>query len=333
MVVVTGGTGLLGSHLLAELSKGDKIIRAIYRDEQRIEHVKKVFSFYYGPTYESQFNRIQWIQGDILDVPSLEEAFEGAETVYHCAGFVSFARRDFFRCMKINREGTANVVNVCLSAGVKTLCHVSSTAALNGKQYELNTEDTGWRQTGTGSGYAISKYSAEKEVWRGVEEGLNCVIVNPCLIFGSGSWEESSLTIFRTISKGLRFYTSGSNAIVDARDVAEIMVRLANSSIRNERFLCTGENITFRELMTKIALRLDKRPPTISTPRFLLGLVWRAAALIALFRGKSPTINRETARNAFSNMSFDNSKIRGMLNFNFRNADEMIDNTVRGRLD
>ena len=240
MILVTGGTGLLGSHLLYRLSSENDSIRAIYRDTAKIEHVKSIFQFYDSVHWESRFSKIEWIEGDILDLISLDDVMTGIETVYHCAGLVSFDKRHFAQLIKINREGTANVVNTCLVNGVKKLCYVSSTASIGGQVNTITSETTKWKQGPETSGYAISKYSGEKEVWRGVEEGLDCIIVNPSVIFGAGHWDESSLTIFRTIDKGLRFHTPGQNGFVDARDVAEIMVLLMQSEIKNERFLCVG---------------------------------------------------------------------------------------------
>jgi dihydroflavonol-4-reductase len=332
MILITGGTGLLGSHLLIELTRQASPIRAMYRSEERIENVKKLFQFYLGATWEQAFAKIDWRQGDILDVPKLEELMEGVETVYHSAALVSFATRDFDKLIKINREGTSNVVNTALGAGVKTLAYVSSTAAIGGKDDETSTEDTKWKISPRTSAYSISKYSAEKEVWRGVEEGLDCVIVNPCLIFGPGAWDESSLTIFRTVEKGLPFYTSGTNAIVDVRDVAEILVQLSNSDIRNERFLCIGKNMPIREMLNEIARQLDKKEPWISTPRWLMGLTWRISAIVALFRGKKPTITRASANSAFSRMNYDATKVKERLGIEFRSFEDTVSNAIKGRM-
>lgn len=331
MILVTGGTGLLGSHLLFRLSSENDSIRAIYRDIAKIAHVKSLFQFYDHDNWEYRFSKIEWIEGDILDINSLGEAMTGIEKVYHCAGLVSFNKRHFAQLIKINREGTANVVNTCLVYGVKKLCYVSSTASIGGQVNTITNETTKWKQGPETSGYAISKYSGEKEVWRGVEEGLDCVIVNPSVIFGAGHWDESSLTIFRTIDKGLRFHTPGQNGFVDARDVAEIMVQLMQSDIKNERFLCVGINLPFKTLLEKIALALNKKPPTISTPKWLIGFTWRFSWLLSKFRGKTAAITRASAKTAFNKMEYDSSKVQKALNFTFRDFDDTIENTVKGR--
>jgi len=332
MILVTGGTGLLGSHLLIELTRKPQPVKAIYRSKERIAHVKKIFQFYHGNDWESPFSHIQWVEGDILDIPRLEELMEGCDIVYHAAALVSFARQDFHKLIKINREGTANVVNTALGAGVKTLAYVSSTAAIGGKDNEATTENSKWKLSPKTSGYSISKYSAEKEVWRGVEEGLDCVIVNPCLIFGPGLWDESSLTIFRTIENGLPFYTRGTNAIVDARDVSEILVQLVNSSIRNERFLCIGTNMPIREMLNELARQQGQKAPWIATPKWLMGLTWRISAVVAFFRGKKPTVTRASANSAFTRMHYDATKIKTTIGYEFRSFKDTVSNAIKGRI-
>jgi dihydroflavonol-4-reductase len=332
MILVTGGTGLLGSHLLLQLSLNGNETKALYRREQRIEIVKKVFQYYQPDCHEELFSRIQWVKGDILDVTSLEEAMPGITQVYHCAGLVSFATSDFSMVMKVNREGTANVVNFCLAFGIQKLCYVSSTAALGHNEHGDTNESVFWKTGPEVSGYSVSKYSAELEVWRGIEEGLNAVIVNPSVIFGAGSWEESSMTIFRTIEKGLHFYTSGSNGYVDARDVADIMIRLMNSKITRERFLCVGENSTFEELLSIIAKKMNKRPPSIATPRWLAEIGWRIVAFLSFLLGRKPMITRDTVASAYKRISYDTTKVRDTLQFTFKSGAKTLENALRGRI-
>ena len=332
MVLVTGGTGLLGSHLLVRLVQSHDNVRVLYRSTAKKESVQKVFTYYFKTEAAQFLEKLEWVEGDILDLYTLGQSFEGVTHVYHCAGFVSFAQRDFTKLMKINREGTANVVNFCLKYNIQKLVHVSSTAAIGGDDDQVISEQTKWIQSPETSGYSISKYSAEKEVWRGIEEGLKAVIVNPSVIFGAGNWEESSLTILRTVANGFPFYTNGSNAFVDARDVAEIMVQLMKSDVENERFLCLGESISFKELLSLIAKKLHKKPPSINTPKWMMGLTWRITAFLALFTGKSPAITKQSAKTAFGNKVYSNEKITKTLNFQFRTIEDTIENAVNGRI-
>ena len=333
MILVTGGSGLLGSHLLFQLTNESNTIKAIFRNEKKIELVQRLFLYYDPINGQTRFDSIQWVNCDVLDSVTLHETMEGCEYVYHCAAIVSFDKDDFYKMMKINREGTSNVVNSCLELGIKKLCYVSSTAAIgNGENDPIVTEETKWKQSPTTSGYSISKYSAEKEVWRGVEEGLDVVIVNPCVIIGAGDWQESSLTMFATVEKGLRFYTLGANAFVDARDVALSMIILMKSDIKNERYLCIGENSTFKNLFDTIARNLNTKEANILVNPILMGLTWRVMWIISKLTGKKSPITKETARSAFGTTIYDASKIKKALSFEFITIDEMVANAVKGRL-
>jgi dihydroflavonol-4-reductase len=252
MIFVTGASGLLGSHLLIELLSRGEEIKALKRTNSKLDTVKSIFHFYLGDKSETEFNKISWIDGDLLDITSLIEGISGCNKVYHCAAMVSFVKKDFKKMMKVNKTGTANVVNVCIDSPIEQLVYVSSTAAIgrDGSK-EFYTEDNKWVSNPDNSNYAVTKYSAENEVWRGVEEGLNAIIVNPCVILGPGNWNESSLSIFKVVKKGLRFYTPGLNAFVDVRDVAYAMAELSDNKIENQRFLVISENVFFKDLFEK----------------------------------------------------------------------------------
>lgn len=334
MIFVTGGTGLLGSNLLLELAKEDVSIKAIYRDKSKIARVEKLFHKLNPETAQKNFKKITWIECDVLDVVTLEESMQDCEYVYHCAALVSFRKRDFGKMMRINRQGTFNIVNIALDLKVKKLIYISSTAAV-GKVLENGihnvVESNKWTQSEKTSGYSISKYSAEKEVWRAIEEGLNAVIINPSVIFGPGSWNESSLTIFRTLASGLKFYTKGSNAFVDVRDVVKAIVLLQKSDISAERFLCTGTNIAFLDVFKIIAKELKTKAPSIYANPFVCGIAWRLAALLTLF-GKKPTLTKESVQSSQAFVEFDNSKIIQALNFEFHTLEDTVKYTVQNRI-
>lgn len=334
MILVIGGSGVLGSNLLVQLVKVRDNVIATFQNESKLIFVKKLFDFYYGSQAKSFYSKISWKKVDILDVLALNELIENSQYVYHCAALVSFRKRDFNQMMKINARGTANIVNACLRNNVKKLCYVSSTAAVgkvfeNGKYHVEETHK--WIQTSKTSGYAISKYTAEKEVWRGMEEGLKAVIINPSVIIGPGSWEESSLTIFRTIDNGLIFYTKGANAFVDVRDVCKSMIKLTESDIQSERFLCTGENTSFRQLFSLIALKLNKKPPYIFANRLMCEIAWRLATLIAFFKG-SGTLTKESAESSQSIIEYNSGKIKKTIGISFFSLEETIDFAVKGRV-
>ena len=333
MVFVTGGTGILGAHLLYSLTQSDVTIRAIFRSKNRIKQTEAIFKYYAPENWKNQWDRIEWIEGDLLDVPSLLEQIKGCKTVYHCAALVSFHRRDFTRLMKTNREGTENIVNACLANNVEHLCYVSSTAAIGGNDDSLIDETTKWKKSPTTSAYSVSKYCAEREVWRGIEEGLNAVIVNPCVIFGAGNWNESSLSIFKTVSKGIKYYPTGSNATVDARDVVEIMIRLVKSGANAERYLCVGSNQSFKTLMTAIADQMETKAPSRKVNKLLVTAVRRILGFVHWIFGSRSNITKETVDSLYSSRTYDNTKIIAELNYTFRPLSEQVKNAISGRIE
>ncbi len=335
MILVTGGTGLLGSHLIHNLVNAGKSVRATYRDPKRIEKVKSLFSFYHTPF--EVFQSIEWVECDVLDVVILEEAMIGCEEVYHCAAMVSFQKKDYQTMLRINKYGTANVVNVAMGLGVKRLIHVSSTAAvgktpLDPTGYRTVVETNKWIADDQHSGYAISKYLSENEVWRGIEEGLNAVIINPSVILGPGDWSESSLSIFRTLNNGLKFYTLGANAFVDVRDVVFAMTQLMErSEVFKQRYLCTGTNVTFKQLFDVTAKQMNKKAPFLVAKSFLSGLAWRVSWLLSLVTGHQ-TVTKESASSAQAKVSYDSSKLKNVLDFEFRSLEDTVKHAVEGRL-
>ena len=332
MILVTGATGLVGSHLLFQLIEAGEICKALYRSEHKIKLVEKLFHYYNSPDAEVLFSKIIWVKGDLNVPESLESLFLNVDYVYHCAAKVSFFKADFEACMKENRNATANVVNYSLKNSVKKLCYVSSTAALGSNPNGLTNEETLWAPGPGVSGYSISKFSAEKEVWRGIEEGLPAVILNPCLILGPGDWQSGSLSIFRSAKKGLLFYTSGSNAVVDVRDVARSMCLLMNSSIVSERFLCIGENVTFQHLFTVLSKRFNTAPPKISVPKFLSLFAGTVLEFISQISRKRNGFSVETAHSSYKNIVYDKSKLMQAIPIQFYTLEETIDNAIRGQL-
>jgi dihydroflavonol-4-reductase len=330
MILVTGGTGLIGAHLLFELSAGEEKIRALKRPTSSLQSVKEIFSFYDPENADVRFSKIEWADGTLDDVFALEDALIGVDKVYHCAALVSFDARDRDALMKINAEGTANLVNACLDAEVKKLCHVSSTAAIGRtKENAIITEKTVWKNAPENTWYAISKYNAEREVWRGVEEGLPAVIVNPCVILGPADWNTGSSAMFRNAYKGMKFYTEGANAVVDVRDVVQCMKTLMESNIEAERFLIIGENISFRNLFDKIALAFGKKPARYKAGKLLSGFAWRLERIRTFIFGGKSLLTKETARAAHRTHVYDAGKIKKQLGIDFRTADEAIKNAVR----
>lgn len=327
MILVTGGTGMVGTHLLMDLMKGDKPIRAIYRSEKSLKKAKRVFELY-CIDWEEISRKIEWVQSDLLNPEVLQCAFDGVEYVYHCAAMVSFNKKDKQKLLKVNIEGTANVVNLCLSQSVKKLCHVSSTAAIGKTVHdEMRDEECNWVNDGSFSNYSISKYFSEMEVWRGSEEGLAVVIVNPSIIIGPGDWLQSSSNLFLKVWQGLKYYSTGVNAFVDVRDVSRAMLELMNSSIKNERFLVIGENLSFQHVFDMIAETLNKRKPFIQVKPWMAQLIWRVEAVKNVLFGKDPLVTKEAASSALSKVYYSNKKLKNALNFEFNPIQKAVNHS------
>ncbi len=329
MILLTGGTGLVGSHLLVILTKKGYKVRAIYRNKNNISEAEQIFKFYVDD-YLPLWQNIEWFEADITDYFSMENALVGVKYVIHAAAKVSFSPGESEKMMQINSDGTANLVNACLQANIKKFCYVSSISSL-GKPIdgELIHEDLEWQADSNRSAYSHSKFRAEMEVWRASKEGLPVVIVNPSVIIGPVNWNRSSGNFFYTAKKGMPFYTTGSTGFVDVRDVAESIVLLMESDVTNERFIINSENLPFKELFTLISTSIGKKPPFIKVSPFLTEIGWRTIAFFSLLTRKSPAITKDTARTSHSNAYFSNKKFKEMFNYEFISIEESVKNAAK----
>ncbi len=320
--LVTGASGLVGIHLLQELMKQEGDVVALYRSA-----IPAAFS--------GQGNgKIQWVKGDILDVVLLEDIMKDCGQVYHCAGFVSFNPSKADELMKINIEGTANVVNAALATGVKRLVHVSSVAALGRKRNNTTvTENVKWEDSANPSVYGMSKYLGELEVWRAMSEGLNAVIVNPVIILGLSEWGTGSSAMFRNAYNEFPWYTEGVSGFVGATDVARAMVLLMATTIVEERFILSAENRSYRSVFTEMAIAFGKKPPSRKVNPLLAALVWRIEKVKSFITGKEALLTKETAETAQQKVEFSNSKILNALpGFVFKPLDQTIRESCAGYL-
>jgi len=329
MILVTGGTGLVGSHLLYFLLKENVKVRAIHRKNSNVAIVKKVFSLY-TPNVESLFKKIEWVEADITDVPALVLAFENITKVYHCAAFISFDPSKYKVLKKTNVEGTANIVNLCLANNIQKICYVSSVAtfgsALNG---EFISEENQWNPEERNSVYAITKFGAEMEVWRGTQEGLDAVIVNPGVILGTSPDGDGSGTIIALGSSGIPVYPSGGMGIVDVQDVVKAMLLLMDSEIKNEQFILVAENITYKELLSKFAKLFGKKPPFKKLPKKIIFFLSSADWLFSKLFGKKRKLFKATVRAMFKTSFYDASKVKGSLGFQFTPLEVTLERIVK----
>ena len=323
MILVTGGTGLVGAHLLLHLIENGERVRAIYRKKNNIQKTKSLFNHY---NKSALFDAIEWVRADILDIPSLEHAFVNIKKVYHCAAIISFDPKDENHLRKTNIEGTANIVNFCLAKGVEKLCYVSSIAALGDLAAHENivTEETEWNPEKHHSDYAISKYGAEMEVWRGQQEGLKVIIVNPGVIIGPGFENQGSGQLIKKIADGLLFYTKGSTAFIAVTDVVSTMYQLMQGNTNNERFILISQNLVFKDIFDTIADSLKVKRPSIEAKPYIMEISWRLNAILSFFSRRTNNLSKETARSFLSKNEYSNAKIKLATNTVFLDVHQYI---------
>jgi dihydroflavonol-4-reductase len=325
MDLITGATGLLGSRLLLDLRRKGRKCRVLLREKSKLDLIHTAFN-----ADPDLLKDIDWFYGDILDVISLEEAMIDIDHVYHCAATVSFNPNAKDYMMQVNALGTANVLNAALNAGIKKFCFVSSVAAIGrDDEHLLITEKTPWTRTGKNSNYAISKQAAEAEAWRAIAEGLDVVIVNPGIILGQGDWDKDSSRIFGETFKGLLFYSLGKTGFIDVRDVSEVMIKLMESEIKNQRFILVSENLPFRDLLNFISDEFKIKRPAIAAGKFLASIAWRFEKVRSMITGNSPLITMETARSANGHWEYDNAKIKKAIDVNFIPISESVKYTCQ----
>ncbi|EDM37432.1 nucleoside-diphosphate-sugar epimerase [Pedobacter sp. BAL39] len=312
MILVTGATGFLGAELTHQLSRSGVKLRALKRKHGII------------PSLLKDNPHIEWVVADINDFSSLENAFEDVDQVYHCAAMVSFDPRNQAELLRVNIEGTANVVNLCNTFQARLL-HVSSVAALgNAKKDNLIKETDFWEYDPKAHAYAISKYEGEMEVWRGIAEGLDAIIVNPSVIIGAGAGFKGSGAIFKLVKEGLSYYTRGATGLVDVQDVARCMIALMNSNIRDERFTISAENYHYQQLLVEIAKGFGLKAPGKEAKPWMLGLAWRALKLASLLSGKPASLTRDSARSSLNKSLYSNEKITSATGITFKPLSQSI---------
>ncbi len=312
MILVTGATGFLGTELIYQLTSKQHRVKALKRKTSQI------------PSLIKDNPLVTWVDADINDLESLADAFENVNQVFHCAAFISFDPRDKAKLLKVNIEGTSNVVTLCQEYQAR-LVHVSSIAALgDAKKGNLITEKDFWEYNANVHTYAISKYEGEMEVWRGIAEGLDAVIVNPAVIIGKNTGFEGSGAIFKLVKNGLKFYTEGATGIVDVTDVATCMILLMNSEISGERYTLSADNLNYKDFFSEISAGFGIKAPSSEAKPWMLGIAWRAAKLASIFTRKAPALTKDTARSSFNLSYYSNEKIKNAFAFNFKPLKESI---------
>lgn len=324
MILITGATGLVGAHLMCELIQKNDQIRAIYRNKSSIEKTRKLFQL---KNLSHFWDRINWVEADITDIQALSNAFNGVDEVYHCAAMVSFQTTDFDYMCKVNIEGTANVVNIALANQVKKFCHISSVATLDeiNKTTNCYDETSQWNPNNKHSDYAISKNGAEIEVWRGIQEGLPAVIVNPAVIFGDGFENQGSGLIANQIEKGMPFYTTGLMAYIGVKDLVTAMIFLMENNHFGERFVLAKESRPIKEVFTAFANHLNKKPPYINVPKSVLHIAAVTDGILtAIIPKKERSLTHDLVKTSFSKDIYDCSKYLNLSKKHFSSLEDIL---------
>lgn len=323
MILVTGGTGLVGSHLLYHLCLEYDKIRAIYRTESSIDRTKTVFAYYTKDT--SLFHKIEWFKADITQVPAMIPAFKDVEQVYHCAAFISFNPKDYREMRKVNIHGTAIIANLAIDAKVKKLCYVSSIASIgDALPNQLIDESCEWNKEKDNSGYSITKYGGEMEVWRASQENVDVIIVNPGVILGSGFWNSGSGKLFEQVYRDFKYYTEGVTGFVVVQDVVKPMIALMQSEIKNERYILVSENKSFKDILFTIADALEKKRPNRKVSKWQTSILWRFSFLISKVTGKNPLLSKYSARSAHTVSRYASEKVKKALEYTFEPINDSI---------
>jgi nucleoside-diphosphate-sugar epimerase len=324
--LVTGATGLVGMHIVLDLLKKNEIVKATHTKNSSFETIEKLFEFYHQ---KSLLKKINWVEMDLEDVSQVYQHTRDVDHVYHCAAIVSFSKKQRVKMHNINVKGTSNIVNACLDNKVKKLGFISSVAAIGRKGNSSYTENNSWVNGSDNSYYAISKFKAENEVWRGIQEGLNAVITNPGIIIGPSIWNRSSTSLFKTIHSGVSHFPSGSNGFVDVRDVSRSIIELTKSTCNAERYIVVGENISYQKVFKLIAENLKVKVPQKLASQELLKFACKLEAVKCFFTGKNPQLTKETVKTSSQKNEYLNNKIKKALNFEFKSIEEAVNNTAK----
>lgn len=317
LTLLTGSTGLVGGHMLVHLHQAGKKIRCLVRSTSSLDQLKLICS-YYNLSFDELKNSVEWVVGNTLDFVGLNELMENVAEVYHCAAVVSFNTKNRIEVLQTNVQGTSNMVDAALKVGVKKFCFISSIAALGvTPDYSTISEDTPRKNEDPSSTYSESKFRSELEVWRGISEGLNAVIVNPGVVLGPGSPDKGSLLLFQTGRKGMPFYTKATTGYVDVRDVCQISIELMNKELFNQRYILVSENAHNGTIFSLIANEFGKKPPQILAGKALLNAGALISTITGWLTGTTPQLTNDTIRSVLIPRSYSNDRVRAALNYSF----------------
>ena len=333
MILVTGGTGFVGTYLLYELLKGNSSIKSTYRKEKNKELTEEFFKLK-DLNHPKLFNKIIWVKMDLTEMSSLDELYSGINIIYHCAAFVSLAKRHKNLLMETNVEGTSNIINYAIKHKIKKILFISSIASIGAKDYDsIINEDHSWNHKINHTDYALSKYKSELEVWRGSQEGVPAVIINPGFIIGSHFWNRSSSSIFKRIYNGLKFYPTGKISLVSVEDVVIASIKLMNSKIQNERFILVSENMNYKEFLDLISKNLGKSLTKYPLKKPLLYIIYFFDIILSFLRIKKRFMSKALISTFNNNQEFNGNKIKKFISFKYEKIDKKVKEICKDFID
>ncbi len=295
-VLVTGGTGFIGSNLAIELLREGCNVRILRRPGSDLRAIGSA--------------DVEHRLGDVQDLESLKRTMSGCDTVFHTAAMVSYWRKDRETMYAINIGGTRNVVTACLEAGIEKLVHTSSVAAIGFPEFGTLADETNqfnWEPYDIG--YRISKHRAEQEVQRGLKLGLPAVIVNPSIVIGPRDINFHGGQIVRDIyKKRLFFYIEGGMNIVHVNDVVRGQIAAARMGRIGERYILCGENLPIREIFRTTAEVVGGIVPKIRMPKSLVHSAAFIAEMIGNVTNSKPWVTRELVARAGTSYYFSCAK-------------------------
>lgn len=311
-ILITGITGLVGSELSRAFSSLG-MIHGLKREGSDLSALGL------------QDLSIHWHEGDILDFNSLLEAMEGMDMVIHAAGKVSFLPKDEKSLFEVNQQGTAHVVNAMITAGVPKLVYVSSVAALGQVSDQEEYDETStWVDGPDQTAYALSKYRAELEVWRGEQEGLQVLVVNPAVVLGKFAYTRSSGALYQAVLNGLPFFPTGNLNYIDVRDVAVITRALVEKGAWGQRFVLSKESIPYQTFFQLAAQAFGRSVPKRSLPNGLISWGFPILKTLAWVIGKNFPMTASVARNAQRKTRYNNQKVERYLQFRYRELQDTL---------
>lgn len=314
--VITGGTGYVGYALVRYLvSRGEKIRLFLLEDHPCLDGIEceKVF-------------------GNICNPQQVNEALEGADTVYHIAGVVDISGKREQLMWDVNVGGTKNIIDACKLNGVSNLIYVSSIDTYPDKFCEGEiTERSHYSEVGLESPYAITKALATQAVLDAADDRLKVCCVQPTGCIGPDDYMGSSIgTMIKMYLKGL-FPVSlsfGAYNFVDVRDMAVAMRNAVDRGENGECYILSGHRVTVDGLIGALASSTGKKPPKLRLPKKaltpfvpLISKVFEIAKLPAVLNSFSISKLEE-------NCNFSNEKARKQLGFEPRDIDETLSDTI-----